>query len=351
MHKTDYQELIGAIHLHSDYSDGTLPIPEIAAIASEKELDFLMFSDHNTLAPKHESLEGWYGHVLVLIGCELNDPDERNHYLAFRIDKEIPKNQSPEAYVKQVKEAGGFGIIAHPAEKRNFSDAYPPYPWTAWHVNEFDGIEIWNQLSEWMEGVTRRNIAWRILHPLRSIRFPVWETLDRWDQLNRSRRVVGIGGIDVHAHRVRLWKIISVEIYPYKVQFKSIRTHFLVYPPVTPGLDFHESEFRVFDALTQGRCFISNFALGNARGFQFQAIQGEMMMPMGSRIEIQQPIRLRTWIPRKAHIRLLRNGAVIREDKAVQIDYKTDLPGVYRIEVFRKRRGWIYSNPIVLMKP
>jgi len=349
MQEIEYQELVGAIHLHSEYSDGTLPIPEIAAIAGEKQLDLLMFSDHNTLVPKHEGLEGWYGNVLVFIGCELNDPNERNHYLAFRIDKEIPVNQSAESYVQQVKRAGGFGIIAHPAEKRNFSEAYPPYPWTAWHIDEFDGIEIWNQLSEWMEGVTRRNIAWRILHPLRSIRFPVWETLDRWDQLNRERRVIGIGGIDVHAHRIHLLKIFSLEIYPYKVQFKSIRTHFLVHPPITPGLDFHESECRVFDALSQGRCFISNFAVGDARGFQFEALQGKTKIPMGSRIHLEEAIRFFAWTPRKARIRLLRNGSVIQDKKGIQMEYRSEQPGVYRIEVFRKKRGWIYSNPIVIL--
>ena len=152
-----FQEFIGAVHLHSDYSDGTLSIPEIAAIAREIGLDYLMFSDHNTLAPKQAGLEGWHDGVLVLIGSELNDPEDRNHYLAFRIQKEIPTGQWAEAYTRQVKNQGGFGIVAHPAEKRNFSEAYPPYPWTEWDV-EFDGIEIWNQLSEWVEGITKRGV-------------------------------------------------------------------------------------------------------------------------------------------------------------------------------------------------
>jgi len=350
MKTPEYQELVGAIHLHSEYSDGTLPIPEIAKIAGDKDLDFLMFSDHNTLAPKREGLEGWYGSVLVLIGCELNDPDERNHYLAFRIDKEIPTGQWPDAYVKQVKEAGGFGIIAHPAEKRNFSDAYPPYPWTAWHIQDFDGIEIWNQLSEWIEGVTKRNFAWRVLHPLRSIRYPVWETLDRWDQLNCERRVVGIGGIDVHARRVRLLKLFSVEIYPYKVQFKSIRTHFLVHPPITPGSDFHVAESILFDALTHGRCFISNYSVGDARSFQFFAEDQNDIYPMGSRIETYRSVVLSVRVPLRAKIRLLRNGSIIQQKTAMELQFETSQAGVYRIEVFRKGRGWIYSNPIVLVK-
>ncbi|MBN1779954.1 CehA/McbA family metallohydrolase [bacterium] len=345
---SEYHEMTGAVHLHSDFSDGTLSIPEIASIAGEKGLNYLMFSDHNTLAPKHQGLEGWYGDVLVLIGCELNDPHDRNHYLAFRIDREIAEGQWPEQYVRQVREAGGFGVIAHPAEKRNFSEAYPPYPWTAWHVDGFDGIEIWNQLSEWAEGVTRRNLLWRLLHPLRSIRFPVWETLERWDQLNRGKRIVGIGGIDVHAHRFKVFKLFPVEIYPYKVQFKSIRTHLLVKADLNPEMTFRDAESHVYEALSQGRCFISNHSLGDACDFRFSAVSSDKCYPMGSRLVNEPPVRLLASMPAKASIRLLWNGSIIREAGARVLEHQVIRPGVYRIEVFRKRRGWIYSNPIVV---
>ena len=134
MNTTDneYHEVIGAVHLHSDFSDGSRPIPEIAEIAGEKNLDFIMFCDHNTLEPKRLGLEGWYKNVLVLIGYEINDPDARNHYLAFRLNEEVGEGLAAKEYVRLVRQKGGFGVIAHPAEKRQFSDAYPAYPWTAW---------------------------------------------------------------------------------------------------------------------------------------------------------------------------------------------------------------------------
>lgn len=341
-----FQEFVGAVHLHSNYSDGSLSIPEIAAIAQEKDLDYLMFSDHNTLAPKRAGLEGWYGRVLVLIGCELNDPEDRNHYLAFRIQKEIPTGQWAEAYTKQVKDQGGFGIVAHPAERRNFSEAYPPYPWTAWNV-EFDGIEIWNQLSEWAEGITKRNFAWRILHPLRSIRYPVWETLNRWDQLNLNRRVVGVGGIDVHGRKIQIWKYFSIQVYPYKVQFKSIRTHFLLESSIDASTGFDRAESEIFKALEQGHCFISNYSLGNARGFRFWMENGHHY-PMGSRMKAGGLNRFHIQVPCDARIRFLRDGKVIKETYSNACQIQTSESGVYRVEVFRRHRGWIYSNPIVV---
>ena len=346
-----FYEAVGAFHLHSNFSDGSLTIPEIAKLAEEKNLDFLMFSDHNTLEPKLKGLEGWYGSVLVIIGCEINDAENRNHYLAFRIDHEVESGVNAHEYVKYVKKMGGFGVIAHPAEKRTFSEAYPPYPWTDWDVEGFDGIEIWNQLSEWMEGVTRRNIAWRILHPLRSIRYPVWETLERWDKLNRERRVVGLGGIDVHGHKLKILKLIPVEIYPYKVQFRSIRTHLLVGKRLHEGgnrLSFEEAEAEVFDALMNGRCFISNFRVGNGRGFRFWAETKGKTFDMGSRLPRGSESLFRIEAPLSGNIRLLRDGKVVEEINGRAIEHRTDRPGVYRVEIFRMRRGWIYSNPIVI---
>jgi len=346
-------EAVGAVHLHSNFSDGSLPIEEIAAIASRKKINFLLFSDHNTLEPRRLGLEGWKEDVLVLIGCEINDADDRNHYLAFLIDREIDPKMSAEEYVAHIWSMGGFGIIAHPAEKRNFSDAYPPYPWTAWNAKGFDGIEIWNQLSEWMEGLTRLNMLWRIWHPLRSIRFPVWETLQRWDQLNRERRITGIGGIDVHAFPFRIG-FISIEIYPYKVQFRSIRTHVLTSRPLInergEKLPWREAESVVFEALKQGRCFVVNYSVGDGRGFRFWGEQNNRVYQMGDRWCSKGTITFRAVTPLTGKIHLLRDGKRVCRAKGKELVCSGDQPGVYRVEVFRKNRGWIYSNPMVWMQ-
>lgn len=346
-----YHEVAGAVHLHSSFSDGSKSVEEIAQIASQKNLDFLMFSDHNTLQPKLEGREGWHDNVLVIIGAEYNDRDNRNHYLAFRIHENIEKRDYAADYVQQVREMGGFGMIAHPAEKRSFSDAYPPYPWTDWEIEGFDGIEIWNQMSEWMEGITYANFFWRLIHPLRSIRYPAWETLDRWDKYNRKRRVVGIGGIDVHGFPFKLLGFIPFEIYPYKVQFRSIRTHLLLEKPFQENgnrMSFKIAEETVFEAIQSARCFFSNYSVGDANGFRFHAEHPDGIHPMGSRLPAHDEVQLVTQVPQIGKIRLLRDGHVIESLKGTSLEISVSTPGVYRIEVYRKHRGWIYSNPIVL---
>jgi len=66
-------EYSSVIHVHSNYSDGSGEIPEIARYAGEVGVDIVLMTDHNTLRPLKDGLEGWYGSTLVLIGTEIND--------------------------------------------------------------------------------------------------------------------------------------------------------------------------------------------------------------------------------------------------------------------------------------
>ena len=55
-------------------------------LADESGLDFLILTDHNTLRALKEGYEGWYNNTLLLVGCEINDKENKNHYLAFDIE-------------------------------------------------------------------------------------------------------------------------------------------------------------------------------------------------------------------------------------------------------------------------
>ena len=73
--------------MHSTFSDGTGEVPDIAKYADEVGLDFIMLTDHNTLRALDEGYEKWYGNTLLLVGVELNDKENKNHYLAFGIQE------------------------------------------------------------------------------------------------------------------------------------------------------------------------------------------------------------------------------------------------------------------------
>ncbi len=185
-------EYTGAVHIHSSYSDGLRPIPEIAEIAAQCNIDFLLFADHMTLEPLRAGMERWFGPVLSIIGYEINDPNNKNHYLVYGLKEVLPPGLTAREYVTAAREAGAVGFIAHPDEKRTAIPEIPPYPWTAWDVEGYDGIEIWNHSSEWIEKITPANKYFRVLHPLKYLMGPEPETLTRWDRLNRTGPMPGI---------------------------------------------------------------------------------------------------------------------------------------------------------------
>jgi hypothetical protein len=344
-------EYVGAIHIHSEYSDGSGKIADIARYANEVGLDFIMLTDHNTLKSRRDGCEGWYDNVMVMIGYEINDKNNRNHYLAFNLDRTVGVRMTAQEYVKRVKENGGIGFIAHPDEKRRHLREHPPYPWTAWDSEDFDGIEIWNHMSEWMEGLTEQNKYQRFVHPLRSIDAPPKITLKRWDDLNQRRRVVGIGSLDAHAHRQNLLGFFDVEIFHYKVLLKSIHTH-VILPDEIVGhskKDFEKDKQKIYQALAAGRCFVANSYHGNPKGFRFYGEYDKVTIQMGEYVSIPKEnhrVVLRALIPQDATIRLLRNGKLYDQVTHHQSLWEVSSKGAYRIEVCLDGRAWIFSNHI-----
>ncbi len=346
-HIASQHQVVGCIHIHSRYSDGTGTIPEISNIAKESGLDFIMITDHNHLRGLIKGEEGWYGNVLTIIGYEINDIDDTNHYLAFGLPEEVNKHLPAPQYVRQVRLNGGFGIIAHPDEKRHVFPEHPAYPWTAWESDDFQGIEIWNQMSEWMEGLTPWNKLWRFVNPRKSIIAPVPKTLDRWDSISQKRKVVGIGGVDAHAHKHKmLGGLIQVTVFRYKVQFKTVRTHLLLNKPLTAGMDKAEAKNLIYDALLECRVFISNYFNGDARGFQSYASNTLGQASIGGSLQYSPDTRLHAAVPSPAEIHLIKNGKMVETRDAQTLDFKIDGPGIYRLEIFRKKRAWIFSNHI-----
>ena len=339
------QEIVGCIHIHSQYSDGSGTIPEISAIAREAGLDYIMITDHNNLRALQNGEEGWYGNVLTIIGYEINDIDDANHYLAFGLREEINRNLPAPEYVRQVREQGGFGIIAHPDEKRTHLPEHPPYPWTAWDSDDYQGIEIWNQMSEWMEGLTPWNKLWRFVNPRKSILAPQQQTLARWDRVNARRKVVGIGGVDAHAHKYEMWGgLIRVTIFRYKIQFKTIRTHLLLSRSLQAGMDMDEAKKIVFHALLNCRVFISNYFNGDARGFRCTAENSRGTAQMGDSLVFRKPTYLHVRLPASGSIRLIREGKTVQEKEEQNATFSLPGAGLYRVEVYRKNRAWIYTN-------
>jgi hypothetical protein len=337
--------MCGVIHIHTTFSDGSVDYPELIAAGRSAGLDFVVVNDHMTLKGKEEGLEGFAGDLLVVVGYEHHDSNNTNHYLVFGTDTVLEEQKSVQKYIDDVKRKGGIGFLAHPLERRHYFKRYPPYPWTEWSVKNYDGIEIWNQMSEWVENLKRWRSYIRVFYPRRFLISIAPELCAKWDEVNRERFVAGIGGVDAHTWKIRAG-IISMRIFPIKVELKGIRTHLYLQKPF-PRDDWGATEKMFIAALRDGHGFISNYRRGDAKGTRIymQLGNGECIAPGKPETAYSPPSRLHVELPVQAEIRLIRNGMLFDCEKSSHTAFQISQTGVYRIEVYRRGRAWIYSNP------
>ena len=347
-----YMEICGCIHLHTTFSDGGCDYPTLLKAAEDEGLDYVCITDHRTLDGRNEGWEGRCGHMFVLIGYEHNDRDNLNHYLAFGVDRTAEEGTEPQEYINRIKAMGGTGFLAHPAEKRAYIKALPPYPWTKWDADGFDGIEIWNQVSDWMEQLRGWHSFTRIFFPYRFIGNAPRDLLERWDDLNRRRFVSGIGGVDAHSRKFSYGPF-SCVIFPIKVELRCLRTHLFVDVGDWDILEYDRTAKAIITAMRDGRGFISNFNRGDAYGseiFLWNEKRGMIQYPGRQTEVLSLPMTMVVRLPHRARIVLLRNGQVVRSASGKKVEWPIDETGVYRVEVYKGSRAWIYSNPFPVGK-
>ncbi len=333
----------GAIHMHTTESDGTVTLEELAAIGCESRLDYMMVTDHMNLNNRAAGKEGWYGDTLVVIGYEHNDTADIHHYLIFDSPGVYSHEMSPCEYVAASAKDGALGIIAHPDEIRERMRNYPPYPWKDWQAVGFDGIEIWNQMSEWTERLTPYNKLPMAFSPRKSMVGPTDRVRNKWDELSQIQKCVGIAAVDAHAFPIKVGPF-TVRIFPYKVHFKSLRTTVIFDQPLAK--DFTTAARQLYDALRNCRCYGANLRWGDVDGFDLWAESGNARAGIGGSIRLTSPTYLRASLPQSATIVVVMNGTIIHEKSGRTLDLPITEPGVYRIEAWRGKRGWIFTNHI-----
>ncbi len=333
----------GVIHVHTTESDGTRTLEEVAAIGREVGLDFIMFTDHMTLSNRTNGKEGFYGRTLAVVGYEHNDPEDNNHYLLFDSPAVYPRSMSVAEYVLAGAVDHALGIVAHPDEVRSRQGRYPPYPWTDWSAEGFQGIELWNQMSEWMERLGLMNRIFMAFSPRKSMIGPAPATVARWDELNLTGKIFGVASVDAHAFPVKLGPF-TVAIFPYKVHFRSLRTYILLREPLSSS--FEVAKRQLFEALRDCRVFCANVRWGDPSQFSFSASNETEKAVCGGTIMNYAGAAIHVASPSRARILLIRNGRPIAESVSRHFSYAVSEPGLYRVELWKRSRGWIFSNHI-----
>lgn len=342
-------EYKGNVHIHSRYSDGGGSIAEIVMHASRVGLDFIVVTDHSTLKGLTNGEEGYHDNVLALIGMEVNE--EYNHYLALGIEHVVANNDNtPQQVIDEVNCQKGIGIIAHPYE--NGSPCFQngrTFPWTDWSVEGFQGIEIWNYLSQYRDSFTSiLKGVYLLLNPAAGLKSPYRKALNKLDQLQLEGKIVfAYGGSDAHGTKIRIrnW---SITISPYELCFKLVNMHILCSEALTG--EFKSDKNTIYKALGDGCSWIACDYYRKSDGFRFEVNHQSRSWPVGSRVKYYPGLYITVKTPAESQVVLIRNGRHMYVSTGKQHCFKPIPTGIYRIEAYLKYkcrlRPWIYSNSI-----
>ncbi|MBN2017271.1 MAG: CehA/McbA family metallohydrolase [Candidatus Cloacimonetes bacterium] len=343
-------EYTGVIHIHTEHSfDGHGTLQEIVEIAQQEHIDFLIITDHRNIDVKKELSLLLPHNVIPIIGYEMNDANKNNHYLIFDIDEVYPLTMTVEEYVSKTREQGGIGFIAHPFEKRKSRRTLRTYVWTDWSVMEFDGMEIWNYISEWTDKLRiPLNVIPKILFPDTSISRPNKQTVRKWDELNNNgRRIPAIGSVDSHQNKYSFGPF-SISFLPHKKLFKTIRTNIQTREPISDK----KPEQAILSKLKAGNSYVVNYT--HADPYMFYCgieskITENFALP-GEEISIsERELYLYIYLQQDCHVKIIHNGKVVHTEYRNKISYPIKEKGLYRIEVFIGLKGWLFSNPMYVV--
>lgn len=334
---------VGAIHIHSVYSDGTGNIESISKAAKKAGLDWIIITDHNSF----EIEEGIYNGVYVIKGEEIS-PKNENHYLALGINKYIQPNTDAKHNIEAVKMNGGFGFAAHPDESDYRQNSHQPIKWTNKNVIP-DGVEIWNWFSEWADNLNNKNIftlAYAFLCKNKLVKSANSNVLFWWDNLNNvSEKIVpAIGGIDAHALKIKDY-IIPVTIFPYESMFKTIVN--IVTSDEEFKTDFFARKEQILEALKSGRNLIINRAVSKEIPV-IKISNQKQTVTSGESINLDNETLLNVQTKKRSSIKIIHNGKEIKSVISNSIKMLLNEVGKYRVEIKFGERGFAYSNPIIV---
>ena len=338
---------IGALHIHSTYSDGRKDIDFIINQAAKAGLKWIIVTDHNNLdAIKHE---GYKKGVCVIAGSEITPPTA-NHLLAFGTNKVIDYTIGAKNYIDEVHKQGGVCFVAHPDENINRDNKQMPLRWEDWSIDTFDGLEIWNYLTDWTDRYSiNKSVVLQFINRHKKATGPTKNVLAWWDRLNNNKEeiVPAICGIDAHAFDFRKLNA-PFRISDYYDFFCAINQ--IIYLDTPLSTDIMEAKKQIILALKNANSLIINRKIFKNTNVEYYIQDKEKKTYSGEYATVGNYAKLIFKIPQKALIRIILDGTIVFEKEAKIIEYDNIENGKYRVEVYKNDCPWIFTNPIKVIK-
>jgi len=149
---------------------------------------------------------------------------------------------------------------------------------------------------------------------------------------------VGIAGTNAH-NNVR---ILGRTFGTYHQLFQLLTNHLL-------ARNLTEEDLLL--ALKAGHAYVAFDLFGYVPFFLFSAGDDRQQAMMGETISFSPSLRGEVRLPERAEVHVLKDGAVWRREEALFFRFPITEAGVYRVEVYKGGKPWIFSNPIYVVAP
>ena len=383
-YQTGWNEYRGVSHSHSLLShDSEVPWEHILKTMKETGRQFICMSDHCQEGGNAYDVQwrGVHDGVLFIPGFEMS-----HNLMPWGLppDTVLQCGDPQEVTTQAVHDKGGVTFVVHPEGKKDFSDP------------NLNGMEIYNLHADFMDeylvkgtmAQTLLRIAPDILmnlgaYPDQTLRLIFdrnTKMLQKWDELNVTRKFVGICGNDCHQNigvygvwqpdgSVKLRSPAKQDIPAPRYLQPLLR---LISGPFVPGkeafrfqIDPYErstryvadhvlakdlSEPAIIDALREGRVFVSFDMIANATGFVWMAKGGGKQAVMGEKIALGPDTVLLAAAPFACRFTVLRHGIQVYQQEGTSLEWKPTETGKYRVEAELNILGewtpWVYANPL-----
>jgi hypothetical protein len=374
-------------HTHAGDSAHTGGTPEeFLEAAKSTGLDIAFLSDH--YRPPRDFMESWRG---VRDGVLFIPGSESSGFL-LHPDKSVVEWMGSDRATLKSRVAEGTGMLFLSHAEDNVSETLEHATGMEIYNRHYDAKDDMAILFSIAQRMTSPDKAQDLLELVAQYPEEVFGVqqdypqlyLDRWDAETKTRRVVGVGANDCHHNNVLVLKkkddttallgtvvddddemrsidasknpglqsmmegkaagdtLVTLDIDPYPVAVNNMSTH------IFSG-ELTESAVR--KAVAAGHVYVSHDWLCDPEGFFFWAENdGEPSGILGDEVSFGKELALKAQIPLNTHVRLLRNGEVVKKQQTDDFSYDVKEPGTYRLEAWvttdGEERPWIYSNPI-----
>lgn len=328
--RTEPKEAVfrGVYHVHSRYShDSKASLKTIYRTARKAGKDFVIITDHNNRRAESELAQpGFSMPPLLILGEEISTAD--GHLIALGIREEIPPGIPGGDAIDRIHRLGGFAFLAHPFCSKN--------PWKNWDIRNYDGIEVYD-FSHSFYDANKWAFAFKAFLPpglfLKAYLPGRAPDTEPWDRLLKGRKVHGIASADAHVH----------------VQFLGLNFESLLLQFQAVSIYVYASELEtksVLEAIGSGKTFFAFDVYGDAAGFRFEAVRGGEKWVFGESLRGSGPVKYKVILPSPGEIRVIHNGEMIHKIQGIEFEFETAQKGYFRVEVYKKGKPWIISNPI-----